>query len=150
MSERWTGGKGQQRPVGPLPMKFFGAADIEKTPANCIPRLCTIIINRLILLKSYPPDVTSLMIAVKMGTSSKRTLRSAEISLNTADAASANGNHVEIELDLTFAIQYLHFLKKDGNQLQVLLQRKKRYKNRAILGCKTLAAGVISKSHVYC
>lgn len=53
-----------------------------------------------------------------------------------------------INLDLTFALQYPHFLKKNGNQLQILLQRRKRYKNRAILGYKTLAGGVINMAEV--
>jgi len=36
-------------------------------------------------------------------------------------------------------LQYPHFVKRYENKLQLLLQRKKRYKNRAILGYKTLA-----------
>ncbi|XKL59621.1 hypothetical protein PGB90_000637 [Kerria lacca] len=44
--------------------------------------------------------------------------------------------------------QYPHFLKRDGNRLHVILQRRKRYKNRAILGYKTLAEGVINMSQV--
>lgn len=44
--------------------------------------------------------------------------------------------------------QYPHFLKREGNKLQVLLQRRKRYKNRTILGYKTLAAGSINMAEV--
>ena len=40
--------------------------------------------------------------------------------------------------------QYPHYLKQDGNKLQVMLQRRKRYKNRTILGFKTLAAGAVN------
>ncbi|KAF0036973.1 hypothetical protein F2P81_009847 [Scophthalmus maximus] len=39
---------------------------------------------------------------------------------------------------------YPHFLKRDSNRLHVLLQRRKQYKNRTILGYKTLAVGVIN------
>lgn len=48
--------------------------------------------------------------------------------------------------------QYPHFLKQDGNKLHVMLQRRKRYKNRTILGYKTLAEGIINMSQVgrYC
>lgn len=45
-------------------------------------------------------------------------------------------------------LQYPHFLKREGNKLQVLLQRRKRYKNRTILGYKTLAAGAINMAQV--
>ena len=44
--------------------------------------------------------------------------------------------------------QYPHFLKGDGNLLQIMLQRRKKYKNRTILGYKTLAAGHIDMSQV--
>lgn len=44
--------------------------------------------------------------------------------------------------------QYPHFLKREGNKLQIMLQRRKRYKNRTILGYKTLAAGSIDMAEV--
>jgi hypothetical protein len=44
--------------------------------------------------------------------------------------------------------QYPHFLKRDGNKLQILLQRRKKYKNRTILGYKTLALGQVSMAQV--
>lgn len=116
-------------------------------------RLCTITINRLVLFKPCASDLSSLMVAVKMH-SSKRILRSNEINIanctTSTEQSSGADMSIDIELDLTFALQYSHFLKKGGtgNQLQILLQRKKRYKNRAILGCKTLAAGVINMTEV--
>lgn len=134
----------QARP-GPVPMKLFGAWEVDKTPANCMPRLCTVTITRLLLTHSFPSEVTSLVIAVKM-LSSKRILRSNEITVSPSDPSS--GECVEVALDLTFALQYPHFLKKNVNQMQVLLQRRKRYKNRAILGFKTLAGGVINMAEV--
>jgi len=39
-------------------------------------------------------------------------------------------------------------MKRSGNQLQLVLQRRKRYKNRMILGYKTLAVGQINMSQV--
>lgn len=223
-------------------MKLFGAWEVDKTPANCIPRLCTVTINQLMLTKGFlescSGDSSSLVIAVKMS-SSKRTLRSNEISVHGVTVATTppsamtsnpfsssssttcptsslsssqinntnnNSSNVGVELssisllnqsssstttctahegsspgvtspgkssfnsnfqqqsesqhqqpnqaqqvinlDLTFALQYPHFLKKNGNQLQILLQRRKRYKNRAILGYKTLAGGVINMAEV--
>lgn len=50
-------------------------------------------------------------------------------------------------LDFSY-FQYPHFLKRDANRLQIMLQRRKRYKNRTILGYKTLAVGVINMAEV--
>lgn len=47
-----------------------------------------------------------------------------------------------------FPLQYPHFLKRDANKLQIMLQRRKRYKNRTILGYKTLAVGLINMAEV--
>ncbi|XP_052868710.1 phosphofurin acidic cluster sorting protein 2 [Anopheles cruzii] len=162
----------------PVPMKLFAAWEVDRTPSNCIPRLCSLKITRLSLLTPLPADLTSLSLAVRMQ-SSKRTLRSHEIpvpqslgsGLNsgltvagggpgsggstagiggsiTGGAGAAGGQlHspplLETELDLHFSLQYPHFIKRDGNRLLILLQRRKKYKTRTILGYKTLAEGVI-------
>jgi phosphofurin acidic cluster sorting protein 2 len=72
--------------------------------------------------------------------SSKRTLRSNEIMLP------AGGGLLDTALELRFALQYPHYLKQweAGNRLQVMLQRRKRYKNRTILGYKTLCSNTIN------
>ncbi|KAL8194439.1 UNVERIFIED_CONTAM: Phosphofurin acidic cluster sorting protein 2 [Gekko kuhli] len=49
---------------------------------------------------------------------------------------------------MLFQWQYPHFLKREGNQLQIMLQRRKRYKNRTILGYKTLAGGSVNMAEV--
>ncbi|XP_062536247.1 phosphofurin acidic cluster sorting protein 2 isoform X2 [Armigeres subalbatus] len=150
----------------PVPMKLFAAWEVDRTPSNCIPRLCSLTITRLSLLTPLPPDLTSLSLAVKMQ-SSKRTLRSHEIPVpqslstgygSTIGSISMGGNTpgiagqggqlnspplLETELDLHFSLQYPHFIKRDGNRLLILLQRRKKYKTRTILGYKTLAEGVI-------
>lgn len=48
----------------------------------------------------------------------------------------------------SLCLQYPHFLKRDANKLQIMLQRRKRYKNRTILGYKTLALGLINMAEV--
>ena len=48
----------------------------------------------------------------------------------------------------TIIFQYPHFLKREGNLLHIMLQRRKKYKNRTILGFKTLAVGIINMSQV--
>ncbi|XP_065372079.1 phosphofurin acidic cluster sorting protein 2 isoform X3 [Calliphora vicina] len=235
----------------PVPMKLFAAWEVDRTPPNCIPRLCSLTITRLTILTPLPGDLTSLSLAVKMQ-SSKRTLRSHEIPIHGASLLqlgttsnttsslsgmtgtggggtgnlginsglnimqqgnSANVNDrmmnsssqsscgvigsggnaqqttsmlgtpgnignsgigttgmmmsgggvplAETELDLNFSLQYPHFIKRDGNstrygynlpffsfhhpphRLVILLQRRKKYKSRTILGYKTLAEGFI-------
>ncbi|PWA28923.1 hypothetical protein CCH79_00012826 [Gambusia affinis] len=75
------------------------------------------------------------------GKGSKRILRSNEILLSSAGLT-------ETDLQLTFSLQYPHFLKRDANKLQIMLQRRKRYKNRTILGYKTLALGLINMAEI--
>lgn len=103
-------------------------------------RQCTLKLARLNVVRPVSPDLGSLLIAVKMQ-SAKRTLRSNEILLPTTGL-------IDTELDLTFSMQYPHYLKGEGNKLQIMLQRRKRYKNRTILGFKTLAVGVINMSQI--
>ncbi|RZF43084.1 hypothetical protein LSTR_LSTR001262 [Laodelphax striatellus] len=123
----------------PVPMKLFATWEVDRTPPNCIPRLCSLTLSRLVVFKALGSDLASITIAVKMQ-GSKRTLRSNEFGLPP--------NGLDIELQLHFSLQYPHFLKRDGNKLHVMLQRRKRYKNRTILGYKTLAEGVINMSQV--
>ncbi|XP_063704052.1 phosphofurin acidic cluster sorting protein 2 isoform X2 [Culicoides brevitarsis] len=157
----------------PVPMKLFAAWEVDRTPPNCVPRLCSLKITRLSLMTPLPPDLTSLSLAVKMQ-SSKRTLRSHEIPVPQIITPQGGGGNFaglqqqqqqvlqsngigaelrsppffETDLDLHFSLQYPHFLKRDGNRLLILLQRRKKYKSRTILGYKTLAEGVIRMDYV--
>ncbi|XP_030263020.1 phosphofurin acidic cluster sorting protein 1-like isoform X2 [Sparus aurata] len=92
------------------------------------------------VLKELDRELSSVVIAVKIQ-GSKRTLRSNEYLLPPDGL-------METDLELTFSLQYPHFLKRDVNRLHVMLQRRKRYKNRTILGYKTLAVGVINMAEV--
>uniref|UniRef100_A0A2K6MLZ5 Phosphofurin acidic cluster sorting protein 2 n=1 Tax=Rhinopithecus bieti TaxID=61621 RepID=A0A2K6MLZ5_RHIBE len=96
--------------------------------------------KKLVVFKELEKELISVVIAVKMQ-GSKRILRSHEIVLPPS-------GQVETDLALTFSLQYPHFLKREGNKLQIMLQRRKRYKNRTILGYKTLAVGSISMAEV--
>ncbi|XP_011142665.1 phosphofurin acidic cluster sorting protein 2 isoform X3 [Harpegnathos saltator] len=124
----------------PVPMRLFATWEVDRTPPNCIPRLCSLTLTRLVILRPLGSDLASISIAVKMQ-SSKRTLRSNEMAI-------PSGGMLDTELELQFALQYPHFLKRDGNKLLVLLQRRKRYKNRTMLGYKTLAEGIINMAQV--
>ncbi|CAG5133538.1 unnamed protein product, partial [Candidula unifasciata] len=124
----------------PLPMKLFATWEVEKSSPNCIPRLCSLTLTRLSVLRPLDSELTSLLIAVKMQ-NSKRILRSNEILV-------PSGGLLETELDLSFSLQYPHFLKRDANWLHVMLQRRKKYKNRTLMGFKTLAVGQVNMSQV--
>ncbi|XP_072930175.1 phosphofurin acidic cluster sorting protein 1 [Epargyreus clarus] len=130
----------------PVPMKLFAAWEVDRTPSNCIPRLCTLRITHLRVCGALGEagggaaggaGAGAVTLAARMH-SSKRTLRSNDIAVPPLD----------VELDLCFSLQYPHFVKRDGNRLQIMLQRRKKYKNRTILGYKTLAEGVIRMDQV--
>ncbi|KAM6396649.1 phosphofurin acidic cluster sorting protein 2 isoform 12-T12 [Pluvialis apricaria] len=134
----FPGGTG---PLGrPVPMNLFATWEIDGSSPSCVPRLCSLTLKKLVVLKELDKELISGVIAVKMQ-GSKRILRSHEIVLPPS-------GHVETELALTFSLQYPHFLKREGNKLQIMLQRRKRYKNRTILGYKTLAVGSINMAEV--
>ncbi|XP_025067658.1 phosphofurin acidic cluster sorting protein 2-like isoform X7 [Alligator sinensis] len=112
---------------------------------ECVPfslsyRLCSLRLKKLTVLRELDKELSSVLIAVKIQ-GSKRVLRSNEYVLPP-------GGLMETDLELTFSLQYPHFLKRDGNKLQIMLQRKKRYKNRTFLGYKTLAVGIINMAEV--
>ncbi|XP_078262346.1 phosphofurin acidic cluster sorting protein 2 isoform X2 [Rhinoraja longicauda] len=133
----FTGSSGLNKPV---PMNLFATWEIDGSSSSCIPRLCSLTLKKLVVIKELDKELTSVVIAVKMQ-GSKRILRSHEIVLPPCGL-------VESDLALTFSLQYPHFLKREGNKLQIMLQRRKRYKNRTILGYKTLAVGSISMAEV--
>uniref|UniRef100_T1I2D6 Phosphofurin acidic cluster sorting protein 1/2 N-terminal C2 domain-containing protein n=2 Tax=Rhodnius prolixus TaxID=13249 RepID=T1I2D6_RHOPR len=83
--------------IKPVPMKLFATWEVDRTPPNCIPRLCSLTLTRLVLLKTYGSDISSISLAVKMQ-GSKRTLRSNEMVLPS------NGL-LETELQLNFSLQ---------------------------------------------
>ncbi|XP_064365929.1 phosphofurin acidic cluster sorting protein 1-like isoform X3 [Dromaius novaehollandiae] len=120
----------------PVPMNLFATWEIDRSAPSCVPRLCSLRLKKLTVLKELDKELSSVLIAVKIQ-GSKRVLRSNEYILPP-------GGLMETELELTFSLQYPHFLKRDGNKLQIMLQRRKRYKNRTILGYKTLAVGIIN------
>uniref|UniRef100_A0A7N9AWD2 Phosphofurin acidic cluster sorting protein 2-like n=1 Tax=Mastacembelus armatus TaxID=205130 RepID=A0A7N9AWD2_9TELE len=127
-------------PAMPVPMNLFATWEIDRSSPSCVPRLCSLTLKKLVVLKELDKELNSLSIAVKIQ-GSKRLLRSNEYVLPPSGL-------METDLELTFSLQYPHFLKRDANRLQIMLQRRKRYKNRTILGYKTLAVGVINMAEV--
>ncbi|XP_053890323.1 phosphofurin acidic cluster sorting protein 1 isoform X2 [Malaclemys terrapin pileata] len=135
------GGAAPGGPAGrPVQMNLYATWEVDRSSPSCVPRLFSLTLKKLIMLKEMDKDLNSVVIAVKLQ-GSKRILRSNEIVLPVSGL-------VETELQLTFSLQYPHFLKRDANKLQIMLQRRKRYKNRTILGYKTLAVGLINMAEV--
>ncbi|KAM9477904.1 phosphofurin acidic cluster sorting protein 2 isoform 3-T3 [Clarias gariepinus] len=133
-------GSGGALNTPPLPMNLFATWEIDGSSASCVPRLCSLTLKKLVVMRELDKELISVVIAVKIQ-GSKRILRSHEIMLPPTGT-------VETDLALTFSLQYPHFLKREGNKLQILLQRRKRYKNRTILGYKTLAVGSVNMAEV--
>ncbi|XP_057180911.1 phosphofurin acidic cluster sorting protein 2 isoform X2 [Triplophysa rosa] len=133
-------GSGGSAPIMPVPMNLFATWEIDRSSPSCVPRLCSLTLKKLIILKELDRELSSVVIAVKIQ-GLKRVLRSNEYILPPSGL-------METDLELTFSLQYPHFLKRDANRLQIMLQRRKRYKNRTILGYKTLAVGVINMAEV--
>uniref|UniRef100_A0A8C5N340 Phosphofurin acidic cluster sorting protein 2 n=1 Tax=Leptobrachium leishanense TaxID=445787 RepID=A0A8C5N340_9ANUR len=124
----------------PVPMNLFATWEVDRCSPSCVPRLCSLTLKKLLVLRELDRDLNSVVIAVKLQ-GSKRVLRSNEYMLPPCGV-------METELELSFSLQYPHFLKRDANNLQIMLQRRKRYKNRTILGYKSLAIGVINMAEV--
>ncbi|XP_075879457.1 phosphofurin acidic cluster sorting protein 2 isoform X5 [Nelusetta ayraudi] len=124
----------------PVPMNLFATWEIDGSSSNCIPRLCSLTLKKLVVMRELDKELISVVIAVKIQ-GSKQVLRSHEIVLPPSGS-------VETDLALTFSLQYPHYLKREGNKLQIMLQRRKRYKNRTILGYKTLAVGSLDMAQV--
>nr|XP_020670241.1 phosphofurin acidic cluster sorting protein 2-like [Pogona vitticeps] len=50
----------------PLPMNLFAAWEIDGSSPSCVPRLCSLTLKKLIVLKELDKDLISVVIAVKM------------------------------------------------------------------------------------
>ncbi|XP_018494819.1 phosphofurin acidic cluster sorting protein 1 [Galendromus occidentalis] len=131
----------------PVPMKLF-ADSVDRTTPSCIPRLCNLSLTRVRLYRPLEGDVSSFTIAVKMQSSKRAPTRSSDIPYLPANYPEDPHKVFDCELDLQFSLQYPHFIKRGGNQLVVMIQRKKKYKNRTMLGYKTLAQNSLNMCEV--
>lgn len=123
-----------------VPMRLFANWETDRASASAVQRMFTMSLSRL-LISSFHDHQSTLVITVKL-LGYKRTLRS-----NDFPVTASNGK-LDVDLNIAFTIQYPHFLKRKANVLQILLQRRKRYKNRQIPGYKTLAVGTINLSEI--
>ncbi|XP_065833714.1 phosphofurin acidic cluster sorting protein 2-like [Oscarella lobularis] len=136
-------------PPAAVPMKFFSSWEIERTASNCVARWCHL---RLAMLRlANPPvfDLQGILLAVSMKNLRGRTLRSTELALSSSSSSSTRGGSgTNLPLDLTFSLQYPHYLKRKGNCLEIMLQRRNRYKSKSMPGFKTLARGHVFMDQV--
>ncbi|XP_043408489.1 phosphofurin acidic cluster sorting protein 2 isoform X11 [Chelonia mydas] len=95
----------------PVPMNLFATWEIDGSSPSCVPRLCTLTLKKLVVLKELDKELISVVIAVKMQ-GSKRILRSHEIVLPPS-------GHVETELALTFSLQVMQHPTEGGQVLSL-------------------------------
>ncbi|KAK1331486.1 hypothetical protein QTO34_009443 [Cnephaeus nilssonii] len=123
-----------------VPQKLFATWVVDYSNPTCVPRWCSLTLKKLVIFKKLAKDLKSVVISLKMQ-DCKGILRSQEIVLPPRGP-------VQTDLALTFSLQYSHFLKGEANELQVMLEQRKLYKNRAVLEYKTLAKGTIHMAEV--
>uniref|UniRef100_A0A914Y8J7 Phosphofurin acidic cluster sorting protein 1/2 N-terminal C2 domain-containing protein n=1 Tax=Panagrolaimus superbus TaxID=310955 RepID=A0A914Y8J7_9BILA len=125
--------------IAVVPMKLYANWEMDRASSSTVQRVLTLVVNRLVLPSTLKADTNFTVAARLQG--HKRTLRSNDINLPQSLTTSTS---IDINLDISFTIQYSHYLKRKSNLLQILIQRRKRYKNRHIPGFKTLAIGSIN------
>nr|KAF6289634.1 hypothetical protein mPipKuh1_009799 [Pipistrellus kuhlii] len=121
-------------------MNLFGAWEVDCSNPTCVPRLCSLTLTKLLILKELFQELTSLVIAVRIAGS--------QFVLRSDDIVVPPRRPVKTDLALTFSLKYPHSIKREGNQLQILLQKKLRSENRTKLGYQTLAMGTIDMAEV--
>jgi hypothetical protein len=131
--------KNEETNAKPIEMNTFVQLEIENNNYACIPRVCRFCIKKL----NIQSDFSSIVLAVKLD-ASKRSLRTVDIPL-TKDV---QNDSYYADLNLHYTVTYPHYIKKDTNNLYFYIQKRKKLKNRAILGFKTLAIGFVDLSGI--
>nr|XP_021540941.1 phosphofurin acidic cluster sorting protein 1 [Neomonachus schauinslandi] len=92
-------GPGPGRTPAPVQMNLYATWEVDRSSSSCVPRLFSLTLKKLVMLKEMDKDLNSVVIAVKLQ-GSKRILRSNEIILPASGL-------VETELQLTFSLQVM-------------------------------------------
>ena len=146
-------------------MNTYVQLEIDNNNALCVPRTCKFTIKKLVIKKDLIQQLlekttsltsnlnqpqqginqqqqsNSLIIAIKLNIA-KRILRTIELPLNKlikSQQQQLQNDVIVLNLNLFYNISYSHYLKKNTNFLYIYIQRRKKYKNRTILGFKTLS-----------
>ncbi|ELK30998.1 Phosphofurin acidic cluster sorting protein 2 [Myotis davidii] len=123
-----------------VPMNIFATWEVDCSSPTCVPRQCSLTLNKLLIYMELEKEVRGVVISVKIQ-GSNTILRSDEILLPPS-------GQVKTDLVLTFSLQYPHSLKRKDNTLQILLQQKQRLINETLGGYKTLAMGNINMAEL--
>ncbi|KAL7073531.1 hypothetical protein ACQ4LE_007544 [Meloidogyne hapla] len=128
-------------PQNVLTMRFYANWDVDRTSSSiAVQRILSMVFTRLVLTKTLiTSESTPFTIAVRLQ-GNRRILRSNDLCISPTK--------LETPLDISFTIQYSHYIKRKTNNLQILIQRRKRYKNRQIPGFKTLAMGRLNLDEI--
>ncbi|KAK6030715.1 hypothetical protein OSTOST_03143 [Ostertagia ostertagi] len=122
---------------GVVPMRLFANWEMDRASSSVVQRVCFLSLNRAIL-HSLPTQTQSIVITAKLE-GNKRSLRSNDIGVTP------HHGRVDLDLDISFTIQYPHFVKRKGNSLQILIQRRRKFKNRPFPSSfKTIAVGMVN------
>lgn len=125
-----------------MAMRLYATWDVDRATPSTVPRIFNVSINR-ILLDCVSPEVNSIIVTAKLPLSKRsRYLRSNEIKVTPSHG------RIDLDCDISFCIQYPHFLKRKSNILQLLIQRRKKYKNRLPGGLRDLAVGNINLTYI--
>lgn len=132
----------KQHENGSMAMRLYATWDVDRATPSTVPRIFNVSINR-ILLDCVSPEVNAIIVTAKLPLSKRsRYLRSNEIKVTP------NHGRIDLDCDISFCIQYPHFLKRKANVLQLLIQRRKKYKNRLPGGLRDLAVGNINLTYI--
>nr|KAF6296177.1 hypothetical protein mMyoMyo1_009243 [Myotis myotis] len=115
----------------PVPLNFFSTWEVDCSSPSCVPRLCSLTLKKLLIYKELEKELITVVISEKMQ----------EIMLPPS-------GQVETDLALTFSLQYPHFLKREGNKLQTMMQQRKCNNKGTILVYNSLALGAIDMAEV--
>jgi hypothetical protein len=126
-----------------VPMRLYANWDMDRTSSSAIQRVLTMVVNKLAVNQGLKSESTVVIATRLQG--HKRTIRSNDITVPQSDTSVME---VETSVDISFTVQYWHFVKRKSNVLQLLIQRRKKYKNRQIPGFKTLAVGYLNLDEV--
>ncbi len=113
-------------------MNTYIQLEMDNNNHACIPRVCRFRVARLTLNVEH----SAVLVGIKLD-ASKRSIRTVDIPLRLeATSQKRELRHYTAELSLNYNIAYPHFLKKDANCIYFYVQKRKKLKNRTILGRK--------------
>ncbi len=118
----------------------------DKEHRHCIPRVATLQLQKLEVLSSnFQSGNNLLKLVVQFKKFGRKSLSTPDIEV----AIPENGSNVLVELNLSFLLQYMHFVKKNIDILEIVLKRKAKqsWKN---VGSVAINMAYIVCNHVGC